>query len=476
MSGNFYRAFEDRHRGPRALIKQRLRVYEPFLQSLKETDEACPALDIGCGRGEWLELLIEQGFQAKGVDLDEGMLQACRDSGLPAVQGDALSALQALPAESQSLISGFHIVEHIPFSVLQELVSEALRVLKPGGLLILETPNAENLVVGTNSFYLDPTHERPLPHQLLEFLVEYSGFARQKILRLQEAPQVRETDQLQLLDVLGGSSPDYAVVAQKHADKDRYEVLTPAFEKDFGVSLGTLAQRYEQQLQHRFWESRTELQAVRGEIHVLSQQLHDASRLSSILAEPVALLSRELEAAQSARRQADEQRQHADQQRQHTEDARQQAHRELESLRQELQAAHQSAHHWHIQADALQGQNNALLSSTSWRLTAPLRLISSRAGQLRQGARPSPVALARRVLKLGIRPLLKYPWFVRRLNVLVARYPGLAKRMRDDRQAVVVERATTAPLQSMPTDAAGLSARSKKLYAAFVKQDMENRP
>ncbi len=62
MSGNFYRAFEDRHRGSRALIKQRLRVYEAFLQALKEADEACPALDIGCGRGEWLELLIEQGF------------------------------------------------------------------------------------------------------------------------------------------------------------------------------------------------------------------------------------------------------------------------------------------------------------------------------------------------------------------------------------------------------------------------------
>lgn len=469
MSGNFYRAFEDRHRGSRALIKQRLRVYEPFLQALKEADEACPALDIGCGRGEWLELLIEQGFQAQGVDLDDGMLQACRDRGLPAVQGDALSALQALPAESQTLISGFHIVEHIPFSVLQELVSEALRVLKPGGLLILETPNAENLVVGTNSFYLDPTHERPLPHQLLEFLVEYSGFARQKILRLQEAPQVRETDQLQLLDVLGGSSPDYAVVAQKHADNDRYDVLASAFEKDFGVSLGSLAQRYEQQLQHRFWESQTELQAVRGEVHVLSQQLHDASRWSSIFAEPVALLSRELEAAQSARRLADEQRQHA-------EDARQQAHRELESLRQELQVAHQSAHHWHTQADTLQGQNSALLSSTSWRLTAPLRAFASRVGQGRQGTRPNPVAFARRVLKLGIRPLLKYPWFVRRLNILVARYPGLAKRMRGDRQAVVVERAATAPRQSMPTDAEDLSARSKKLYAAFVKQDMENRP
>lgn len=469
MSGNFYRAFEDRHRGSRALIKQRLRVYEPFLQALKEADEACPALDIGCGRGEWLELLIEQGFQAQGVDLDDGMLQACRDRGLPAVQGDALSALQALPAESQILVSGFHIVEHIPFSVLQGVVSEALRVLKPGGLLILETPNAENLVVGTNSFYLDPTHERPLPHQLLEFLVEYSGFARQKILRLQEAPQVRETDQLQLLDVLGGSSPDYAVVAQKHADNNRYEVLTSAFDKDFGVSLGTLAQRYEQQLQHRFWESRTELQAVRSEIHALSQQLHDASRWSSIFAEPVALLSRELEAVQSARRQADEQRQHA-------EDARQQVHRELESLRHELQAAHQSAHYWHTQADTLQGQNSALLSSTSWRLTAPLRAVASRVGQGRQGARPNPVALARRVLKLGIRPLLKYPWFVRRLNILVARYPGLAKRMREDRQAVVVERAATAPHQSMPIDAAELSARSKKLYAAFVKQDMENRP
>jgi len=445
MIGAFYRAFEDRHRGSRSLIKQRLRVYEPFLRSLKEIDDTCQAFDIGCGRGEWLELLIEQGFQAKGVDLDEGMLQACWDRGLPAVQGDALSALQVLPGESQTLISGFHIVEHVPFSVLQDLVSESLRVLKPGGLLIFETPNAENLVVGTNSFYLDPTHERPLPHQLLEFLVEYSGFARQKILRLQEAPSVREKDQLQLLDVLGGSSPDYAVVAQKYANDDIYEMLTPAFKKNFGVSLETLAQRYDQQLQHLLSESQAELQVVRGEIQVLSQR-------------------------------TDEQYLRADVARQQAEETLHRTQNELDTLRLELQGAHQSAHHWYCQANALQDQCDALLSSTSWRLTMPLRRLASHAGRFRQRALPSIVVLMRRILRFCIRPLLKYPWFIRRLNILVVRYPGLAKRLRGDRWADVVERTTTVPLHAMSTDVAELSARSNKLYAAFVKHDTENRP
>ena len=89
-------------------------------------------------------------------------------------------------ADSLTVVSAFHVVEHIPFETLRQLVDEAYRVLKPGGLLILETPNSENLVVGTSSFYLDPTHQRPLPAQLLTFVVEYAGFERVKTLYLQE--------------------------------------------------------------------------------------------------------------------------------------------------------------------------------------------------------------------------------------------------------------------------------------------------
>ena len=178
MSDNFYRAFEERHRGPRELILSRLAVYRPFISPLKLINLAPPAIDLGCGRGEWLELLLDEGFSPLGIDQDEEMLQGCREQNLPAQQGDAVAYLATLPNESQAVISAFHVVEHISFDQLRTVVSEAFRVLKPGGLLIMETPNPENIVVATRNFYLDPTHLRPIPPQLLSFLPEYYGFAR----------------------------------------------------------------------------------------------------------------------------------------------------------------------------------------------------------------------------------------------------------------------------------------------------------
>ena len=244
---SFYRAFEERHRGSREMIKERLKVYLPFALHCQELYEECAALDLGCGRGEWLELMQENGFQVLGVDLDEGMLEACGEKKLPVENKDALAALKDLPSESQSIISGFHIAEHLSFDTLKEVVRESLRVLKPGGLLILETPNPENLVVGTSSFYLDPTHLRPLPPELLSFLPEHYGFERTKILRLQESPELRESSEVPLLGVLNGASPDYALIAQKKAGVRRMRLFDGEFEKNYGLTLQNLAERYEAQ-------------------------------------------------------------------------------------------------------------------------------------------------------------------------------------------------------------------------------------
>lgn len=248
MIDDFYRRFEERHRGPRELILQRLQVYLPFVLPLRDCYPSVPAIDLGCGRGEWLETLAQCGIQAHGVDLDEGMLAACRERGLQVAHADAIASLQALPADSQLLVSAFHLAEHVPFAVLRTLVSQALRVLVPGGLLIIETPNPENLVVGTCDFYLDPTHIKPIPPDFLAFLAEHSGFARNKILRLQEAAQLRdEANPLNLLSVLGGASPDYAVVAQKAAPAAAMGCNNAAFETSYGVTLSQLAARYSAQ-------------------------------------------------------------------------------------------------------------------------------------------------------------------------------------------------------------------------------------
>jgi len=255
MSDGFYRAFEDQHRGSRELIKARQRAYLPFIDPLQTLYPDASALDLGCGRGEWLELLTESGFKASGVDLDDGMLAVCRERGLAVQTKDAVTGLQEQSDASLAVVSGFHLAEHIPFEVLQSLMSESLRVLKPAGLLILETPNPENIVVGTANFYLDPTHRQPIPPLLLSFLAEYCGFARVKVIRLQGPVDLNTGRKLNMHDVLGGVSPDYAIVAQKAAPEEVLRAVSLAFEQEYGVTLGQLSSVYDQQIEIRLQQT-----------------------------------------------------------------------------------------------------------------------------------------------------------------------------------------------------------------------------
>lgn len=244
MTTSFYSAFEAHFRGSREEIKSRLRAYAPFWEPFLDTGLPCSAIDLGCGRGEWLELMQELGIESSGVDLDEGMLAIAREHGLKVNNQDALETLRALGNESQSIVSGFHIAEHLAFPMLQELVQEAYRVLRPGGLLILETPNPENIAVATNYFYIDPTHIRPLPPDLMSFLPQYYGFSRTKIMRLQEDPSLLKTPTLTIAQIIHGVSPDYAVIAQKGGLQGHLSLWDVAFERNYGISLGELSDRF----------------------------------------------------------------------------------------------------------------------------------------------------------------------------------------------------------------------------------------
>ena len=279
MDDNFYLAFEDRFRGSRDLIKSRLRAYMLFVKPLKAIYEDRKVVDLGCGRGEWLELMEEEGFEAHGVDLDEEMLTACQSAGLSATKEDAAEHLKKLPDESVVVVSGFHIIEHIPFDSLQILVHEAFRVLKPGGLLILETPNPENMVVSMTEFYLDPTHQNPIPPALLYFLVEYYGFARIKIVRLNESISISDSKEPRLMDVFMGVSPDYSVVAQKSGKNEHLILFDSAFDKDYGVNISDLTMRYDRLLHsgelERFNALSSRLNELDTRIHELDTHFHE---------------------------------------------------------------------------------------------------------------------------------------------------------------------------------------------------------
>ncbi|MBC3216083.1 MULTISPECIES: class I SAM-dependent methyltransferase [Serratia] len=279
MSDDFYRVFEEEHRGSVQDIKQRLSVYLPFITALAKIYPSAEVADVGCGRGEWLETLRDNAIPAMGVDLDDGMLERALQIGLNVKKMDCLAFLQQQADASLLAITGFHIAEHLPFEVLQSLVKEALRVLKPGGLLILETPNPENVSVGTCSFYMDPTHNHPLPPALLEFIPNYYGFLRTKILRLQEKAGLRDSNSsVYLVDVLKGVSPDYSLIAQKEAEKSVVRELDPYFEKEYGVTLDGLSDRYDQRLNSQFKRMDKVQRAQEAKLHDVGNQLERFQR------------------------------------------------------------------------------------------------------------------------------------------------------------------------------------------------------
>ncbi|MFM9991247.1 MAG: class I SAM-dependent methyltransferase [Burkholderiaceae bacterium] len=274
MNNSFYRGFEDLHRGSRHEIIRRLQVYLPFVIPVAQTNPSAECLDLGCGRGEWLQLMAEYGINAKGVDIDEAMLNAAKSQGLNVTLKDALDALKNQADNSITFVTAFHLVEHLLFSQVQELVQQAHRVLVPGGVLILETPNPDNLVVASCNFYLDPSHIKPIPSLLLSFTTNYAGFARTKLIGLQESSSLRFKANLQLEDVLAGASPDYAVLSQKVGTRDDTTRLDAPFERSYGVSTSELAQLYSHQQTQALSEVRLEINSVRSQLQnqVISMQ------------------------------------------------------------------------------------------------------------------------------------------------------------------------------------------------------------
>lgn len=179
---DLYVAIENHFRGSTEVIASRIRRYLPLFESLRGPTQGI-VLDLGCGRGEWLSLLKQQGIAARGVDLNEVMVARTRALGLEVTAGDVLAYLRALPSGSLAAISAFHLVEHLSFKDLVTLFDESHRTLRASGLLLFETPNPENLVVGACNFYYDPTHRHPLPPQLLRMIAEARGFTSTRIIR-----------------------------------------------------------------------------------------------------------------------------------------------------------------------------------------------------------------------------------------------------------------------------------------------------
>ena len=200
-----YVGFEDQFRGSRDVIRARLESYLPFFAG------ATDVLDIGCGRGEFLELLAGAGVRARGIDLNHEMAELCRARGLDVTEADAVGYLTTLPDASLGGLFAAQVVEHLQPGYLLQFLELAFHKVRPGGRVVLETLNPACWVAFFDSYIRDITHVWPLHPETLKYLVLASGFTRAD---LEYRSPVAPEDRLQAIALLDGADGPLADLAE----------------------------------------------------------------------------------------------------------------------------------------------------------------------------------------------------------------------------------------------------------------------
>ena len=221
-TGFDYYAFEKRFR-PEESVRERQQAYVEILRDRE------PVIDLGCGRGELVELLGQEGTRAYGVDLNREFVAAATERGLDVRHDDALQHLAGLEPGSLGGAVASHVVEHLEAGSVVRLVRLAFDRLSVGGVLILETPNPESLIAGSVNFHRDLTHVHPIHPDTLEFVCAAAGFEQVEVRRLSATPEDELLPRVEsdgpvedavnaIVDTLNTrlyGFQDYAVVARK---------------------------------------------------------------------------------------------------------------------------------------------------------------------------------------------------------------------------------------------------------------------
>jgi O-antigen chain-terminating methyltransferase len=221
-----YLELERRYRGTEEEILNRISVYLPWLRTIPG-----PVLDLGCGRGESLALLRDQGIPARGVDSSARMVTLCRERGLDAMEGDLFGTLAGVEEASLGAVVSFHVIEHLPVGSLDRLVRLAYRALAPGGVLILETPSPLSMVVAARNFWLDPTHIRPVHPESLKLMYELAGFEPVERLDLRPFPAAERLPEIDLAKLPEEQRP---LADKVNRLRDRIDELLFGYQ-DFGM-------------------------------------------------------------------------------------------------------------------------------------------------------------------------------------------------------------------------------------------------
>jgi O-antigen chain-terminating methyltransferase len=203
--------FAEKFRGSESAVRERQQIYAARFGN------HAPVLDIGCGRGETLEVFREAGIVARGIDLNDDSIALCRNKGLDAEKADMFAYLDSLADSSFGGAVCCQVVEHLPPERLPEMIRLLHDKLRAGALMAIETPNPECLAIFATHFYIDPTHRHPIPPALLSFYLEEAGFGRIEVERLYPAvdamPSLAELPEAFQKDFFG--SLDYAIFATR---------------------------------------------------------------------------------------------------------------------------------------------------------------------------------------------------------------------------------------------------------------------
>ena len=175
LSDSAYEEFEEAQRGEEKSVTERLAFYADILAGRKPAPRDV-VLDIGCGRGEFLALLAARNVNARGIDVNRVAVKHARAAGLAARRADAFAELARCKPGSLAAVSAFHVLEHFAFTQIVEFVKLVYAALAPGGLLLLETPNALNLFVAASDFVKDPSHVRLVHPVTLKHWLAHVGF------------------------------------------------------------------------------------------------------------------------------------------------------------------------------------------------------------------------------------------------------------------------------------------------------------
>tara|TARA_B100000945_G_scaffold318630_1_gene323914 strand:+ start:1892 stop:3106 length:1215 start_codon:yes stop_codon:yes gene_type:complete len=282
MNSDFYLEFENKFRGNRQNIIHKLSIYDSLIDLFISNNTEISLLDIGCGRGEWLQKLSKKIPNSMGIEQDQNMINLCQKLGLNIIKGEAIEILSSLESDSISLITIFHMIEHIESQKLTLLLEQCYRVLKDDGMLIMETPSIDNLLVSSKLFYIDSTHINHINPERIVFDIEFAGFVKAKYYYINGGP-LENSSSLKLTRILNGVAQDLSIIACKsNAISDYIFNINLDWEANLSKSSSTLdaATSFDYELERSLTDQ--------------SRLIHDQNKLINILNKEIILFKEKL--------------------------------------------------------------------------------------------------------------------------------------------------------------------------------------